>query len=95
MAQPELASTNYVAMFAASEPLATRVLLGVCKQGHNLFSGPEQVVGLLPVPCVVRPQPHPTPVPVQNFPSLPCNLRGVITDLGLQEGHKSLPMAMQ
>ena len=38
-----------------------------------------------------RPQPHATPVAVQNFLYLPCNLRGMISHPGLQEGHEKPP----
>ena len=45
--------------------------------------------------CVLRPQPHATPVAVQNFLYLPCNLRGLIPSLASRKATKSLLKAMQ
>ena len=64
----------------SSSTYATRG--AVYSQGQNSF------LGLLPVRCVVCPQSHPTWVPVRNFLFPSCNLRGMISDLGLREGDK-------
>ena len=75
VAEAESASTKCVPNPQPHNRLPRGVLLDVCKQGRNLFPGTKQVVGLLPVRCAVRPQPHATPV-YRIFCTSPTTLGG-------------------
>ena len=86
VAQPELASTKCVAIFAAPQPLATWGPARRMQAGAQSAPRPRTGCGPPPRPCVVRLQPHATPVAVQNFPYLPYNLTGMISHLGLHAG---------
>ena len=50
--------------------------MDVCKQRRYQLQGPEQVVGLLTVRCVVRPQTHATPAAVENLFAPPLQPQG-------------------